>query len=164
MLALVSFASSAVALFRCGIRDRHWEQISEKCGVEVGPTMEGGLTLQRMLDVGLLKYSGPAHNIPASKGPLRGVTGEGPPPSPPPQICFWRKFHPTTPHVFFLKRLPTPISFLRSLLHPHVLSVCFCLCVCVCVAVDVFGGIIPDIFGNLQRDRFTNCFPKDVPL
>jgi dynein heavy chain len=40
-----------------GIRERHWQAISEKCKVEVGPHMEGGLTLQRLLDVGLLEFA-----------------------------------------------------------------------------------------------------------
>ena len=30
-----------------GMRSRHWEQISEKSGVQVGPGMDGGFTLQR---------------------------------------------------------------------------------------------------------------------
>jgi dynein heavy chain len=46
-----------IGLRNDGIRERHWEQISAKCGVHVGPDMEGGLTLQRMLDVGLLNFS-----------------------------------------------------------------------------------------------------------
>eukprot|EP00435_Cladocopium_sp_Y103_P046086 s1680_g13.t1 len=40
-----------------GMRQRHWEQISEKSGVQVGPGMEGGFTLQRMLDSGLLNFA-----------------------------------------------------------------------------------------------------------
>eukprot|EP00929_Paragymnodinium_shiwhaense_P038463 TRINITY_DN20312_c0_g2_i5.p1 TRINITY_DN20312_c0_g2~~TRINITY_DN20312_c0_g2_i5.p1 ORF type:complete len:4212 (-),score=1387.32 TRINITY_DN20312_c0_g2_i5:193-12828(-) len=40
-----------------GMRDRHWEQVSKACGVQVGPTMEGGLTLQNLIDKGLLEYT-----------------------------------------------------------------------------------------------------------
>ena len=40
-----------------GMRQRHWEQISEKSGVQVGPGMDGGFTLQRMLDSGLLNFA-----------------------------------------------------------------------------------------------------------
>jgi dynein heavy chain len=40
-----------------GMRDRHWQQVSEKCKVTVGPQMEGGLTLKALLDKGLLNYS-----------------------------------------------------------------------------------------------------------
>ncbi|CAE8610871.1 unnamed protein product [Polarella glacialis] len=40
-----------------GMRLRHWEQISEKCGVPVGPMMDGGLSLQKLLDVGLLSFA-----------------------------------------------------------------------------------------------------------
>lgn len=39
-----------------GMRARHWTQISDKCGVDVGPDMEGGFTLKRLLDLGLLNY------------------------------------------------------------------------------------------------------------
>jgi len=39
-----------------GMRQRHWEQISSKCGVQVGPDMEGGFSLKRLLDVGLLNF------------------------------------------------------------------------------------------------------------
>eukprot|EP00930_Biecheleria_cincta_P008311 TRINITY_DN10972_c0_g5_i1.p1 TRINITY_DN10972_c0_g5~~TRINITY_DN10972_c0_g5_i1.p1 ORF type:complete len:3933 (-),score=932.09 TRINITY_DN10972_c0_g5_i1:47-11569(-) len=39
-----------------GMRQRHWDQISEKSGTKVGPVMEGGFTLKRMLDVGLLNF------------------------------------------------------------------------------------------------------------
>jgi dynein heavy chain, axonemal len=39
-----------------GMRARHWEQISSKCGVAVGPGMDGGFSLQRLLDVGLLNF------------------------------------------------------------------------------------------------------------
>jgi len=39
-----------------GMRERHWQQISEKCSVTVGPEMDGGFTLKRLIDVGLLDY------------------------------------------------------------------------------------------------------------
>jgi len=39
-----------------GMRERHWEQVSNKCKVEVGPDMAGGFTLQTLLDIGLLNY------------------------------------------------------------------------------------------------------------
>jgi len=44
----------AVALRNEGMRDRHWEQISEKVGKEVSPEMER-FTLRCLLDMGLLE-------------------------------------------------------------------------------------------------------------
>jgi dynein heavy chain len=43
-----------VSLRNEGMRERHWAQVSEICKAEVGPEMEGGLSLDGLLKLGLL--------------------------------------------------------------------------------------------------------------
>lgn len=45
----------AVSLRKDGMKDRHWEQITEKTGIVVKP--DDDFTLQKVLDLGLVEYT-----------------------------------------------------------------------------------------------------------
>jgi dynein heavy chain len=49
------YVPMAVALRTEGLKDRHWEQISQACGFEVKPYE--GFTFQHILDMNMFKYS-----------------------------------------------------------------------------------------------------------
>lgn len=40
-----------------GMRERHWEELSEVVGEEVSPSMSGDFTLKRFVDMGLLTHT-----------------------------------------------------------------------------------------------------------